>query len=88
MQIPALSDSAGTFLSLPGSLSSAGGRGSASERPDLIANFRLFSRYFCINSVEKSYRKAFINYLRKSMAKIGENRRKSAKIGGVRVLAV
>ena len=51
---------------------------------DLIADFRLFSHIFAVflhNSVEKSYRKAFINYLRKSMAKIDENRRGSGACG-------
>ena len=46
----------------------------------LIANFRLFSPYFRVNSVDKSYRKAIINYLRESKTKIRENTRKSAVV--------
>ena len=45
----------------------------------LLANFRVFWPYFGVNSVDKSYRKAIINYLR-------ESKTKSAKIGGGRVL--
>ena len=67
--IPALSDLVPSFPSLPDSLSSAGAR----ERPEigrangfnqqfLFAYFRVVLCYFCVNSIEKSYRKAIINY--------------------------
>ena len=70
-------------LKLSGSLFFTGGRQNrkSPEWTVLIANFRLFSLYFRVNSVDKSYRKAIINYLCESNTKIGENRRKSAKIG-------
>ena len=67
-------------LTLPGTLSCTGGTQNrkSAERTVLIANFRVFSPYFRVNSVDKSYRKAIINYLRESNTKIGENRRESA----------
>ena len=74
-------------LTLSGALSSAGGTISittdrkSAERTVLIANFRVFSPYFRVNSVDKSYRKAIINYLLESKTKIGENRRWSSTSG-------
>ena len=80
-------------LTLSGALSCAGGsigittdRKSA-ERTVLIANFRLFSPYFRVNSVDKSYRKAVINYLHESNNKIGENRRWSSTSGNNNMLS-
>ena len=80
-------------LTLPGELSCAGGtightidRKSA-ERTVLIANFRLFSPYFRVNSVDKSYTKAIINYLRKSKTKIGQNRWWSSTSGSDNMLS-
>ena len=69
-------------LTLPGMLSCTGGTQNlkSAERTVLIANFRVFSPYFRVNSVDKSYRKAIINYLRKNMTKIDQNRPKSAVV--------
>ena len=82
-------------LTLPGTLSCAGGTHRV-ERPEVgradgfnrqfSLIFAVFSPYFRAKSVDKSYRKAIINYLRESKTKIGQNRPKSAKIGGGRVL--
>ena len=74
-------------LTLSGALSCAGGtqRSGVGRADGFNCQFSrisaVFSPYFRLNNVDKSYRKAIINYLRKSKAKIGENRRKSAKIG-------
>ena len=54
----------------------------------IFAYFCVFWPYFRGNSVGKSYRNANINYLCESKTKIGENRRKMAKIGGFQVLPV
>ena len=45
-----------------------------------FAYIRVFSPYFRVNSVDKSCRKAIINYLRESNTKIRENKRKSAVV--------
>ena len=46
-----------------------------------LAYFRVVLCYFQVNSTKKSYRKAIINYLRKSWAKISENRRELVGFG-------
>ena len=85
-EIPASFDSAGTSPSLPGALSCAGDINKCRKsavRTILIANFcyfRVFWPYFRINSVDKSCRKAIINYLRKSNTKIDENQQKLAVV--------
>ena len=53
----------------------------------LLTNFRVFWPYFGVNSVDKSYRKAIINYLRESKTKIGENRRWSSTSGSNNMLS-
>ena len=82
-EIPARFDSAGTSPSLPGELSCAGDknkRRKSAARWIMIANFRVFWLYFRVNSVEKFYRKAFINNSRENKTKIQENTRKSAVV--------
>ena len=86
-EIPASFDSAGTSPSLPGALScaedsnerrkSAGGRFSSPVFP----YFCVFSLYFRVNRVGKSYRNAIINYLCESKTKIRENPRWSSTSG-------
>ena len=61
-------------LTLPGTLSCTGGTRTGSRQSDgvyspIFAYFRVVLRYFRVNSVEKSYRKAIINYLRKNNVK-------------------
>ena len=76
MQIPASFDSAGMFLGYPvrSPVQEINKCRKSATQTILLANFRIFSLYFRVNSVDKSYRKAIINYLRKSKAKIGQNR--------------
>ena len=78
----ALSDSAARFPSLTGTLSSAGGRETTEVGCAMNSNrqFSLIFSYFCVNSIEKLYRKACINNLCESKAKILENCRKSAVV--------
>ena len=76
--IPALSDWAGTVPSFTGPLSCARDINKCQKSAAwtvIITNFRVFWLYFRINSVDKSYRKAIINYLRESNSKIDDNRR-------------
>ena len=93
MQIPAPFDSAGTFLGYPVRSPQAEvekvpqkDRKSAA-RWSLVADFRVFSRYVCVNRVDKSYRKAIINYLRESNTKIGQNRQWSSTSGSNNMLS-
>ena len=83
MQIPAPFDSAGMFLGYP---VNSPAQEIFKQTPEvgradgLPANFRVFWPYFRFISVDKSNRKAIINYLRESKTKIRENPRKSAVV--------
>ena len=84
MPTPAPFDSAGMFLGYP---VNSPAQEIFKQTPEvgradgLLANFRVVWPYFHVNSVDKSNRKAIINYLRESKTKIRENPRWSSTSG-------